>query len=100
MTYKLLFIKSSQKEWEKLSSPIKQQFKKKLIERLENPHIVKDRLSGLENCYKIKLRNIGYRMVYQVNDMEITVKIIAVGRRDKSEVYVKVNERLRILPHQ
>ena len=49
MIYKLFFIKSSQKEWDKLSSPIKEQFRKKLIKRLENPHVPKDKLSGLDN---------------------------------------------------
>lgn len=39
MTYKLEFKKSALKEWEKLGHTIKEQFKKKLKERLENPHV-------------------------------------------------------------
>ncbi|MBE0508286.1 MAG: type II toxin-antitoxin system mRNA interferase toxin, RelE/StbE family, partial [Marinospirillum sp.] len=39
MTYKLEFKKSALKEWKKLAVPLQQQFKKKLLERLENPHI-------------------------------------------------------------
>jgi len=95
MTYKLLFIKSSQKEWDKLSKPIQKVFKKKLAQRLENPHVPKDRLRGIENCYKIKLRDVGYRLVYQVIDSEIVVKVIAVGKRDKMEVYHNAQVRLQ-----
>lgn len=89
-----MFIKLAQKEWNKLAKPIQADFKKKLIQRLENPHIIKDKLSGIENCYKIKLRNIGYRLVYQVIDKEIVVKVISVGRRDKMDVYIKAHNRL------
>ncbi len=85
MTYKLIFIKKSQKEWDKLSSSIQEHFKKKLIQRLENPRVPKDRLRGLENCYKIKLRDVGYRLVYQVIEEKIFVRVISVGKRDKDE---------------
>jgi mRNA interferase RelE/StbE len=71
MTYKLEFKKSALKEWEKPGHIIKDQFKKKLKERLENPHIPSAALSGAENIYKIKLRQIGYRLVYSVEDNTI-----------------------------
>jgi len=44
MTYKLLFLPSAKKEWNKLSHEIRGQFKKKLKERLENPVVPKDKL--------------------------------------------------------
>lgn len=94
MTYKLFFIKQSQKEWDKLSAPIKEQFKKKLEQRLQSPHVPKDRLGGSDHCYKIKLRDIGYRLVYQAIDKELVIKVIAVGKRDKMEVYLKASDRL------
>ena len=56
MTYKLNFKKSALKEWNKLGSTLQQQFKKKLIERLENPHVLAAKLSGADKIYKIKLR--------------------------------------------
>lgn len=43
MTYKLKFLPVALKEWEKLSPPIKNQFKKKLTERLENPRVPQGR---------------------------------------------------------
>jgi mRNA interferase RelE/StbE len=55
MSYKLLFHKKALKEWNKIDSKIKEQFKKKLKERLANPKIPKDKLSGFENVYKIKI---------------------------------------------
>lgn len=87
MTYKLAFKISALKEWEKLGSTIQGQFKKKLKERLENPHIPAAALSGAPNLYKIKLRQQGYRLVYSVADDVVTVTVIAVGKRDRNEIY-------------
>jgi len=87
MTYKLVFKQDAEKEWRKLDSTIKKQFKKKLIERLENPRVESARLNGMKDCYKIKLRSAGYRLVYQVRDMEVLVSIVAVGKRDRNQVY-------------
>ncbi|MCI0618754.1 type II toxin-antitoxin system RelE/ParE family toxin [bacterium] len=87
MTYKLEFKRSALKEWEKLGHTIKEQFKKKLKERLENPHVPSAALSGSKSIYKIKLRQLGYRLVYSVEDQIITVTVIAVGKRDRNEIY-------------
>lgn len=87
MTYKLVFNIKSEKEWRKLDDNIKSQFKKKLIERLENPHVPAAKLSSMHNCYKIKLRNAGYRLVYQVRDQEVVVSVVAVGKRERNQVY-------------
>ncbi|EOX4149356.1 type II toxin-antitoxin system RelE/ParE family toxin, partial [Vibrio cholerae] len=92
--YKLEFKKSALKEWKKLAVPLQQQFKKKLIERLENPHVPSAKLSGAENIYKIKLRQSGYRLVYQVENDIIVVTVLAVGKRERSEVYTKALQRL------
>jgi mRNA interferase RelE/StbE len=94
MTYKLKFLPSALKEWKKLAPPIQAQFKKKLAERLNNPHIPSARLSGFDSLYKIKLRTIGYRLVYEVIDMEVTVYVVAVGKRDKDAVYKSLRNRL------
>jgi mRNA interferase RelE/StbE len=83
MSYSLEFKVSALKEWRKLAQPIREQFKEKLAERLEYPRIPASRLHGLPDCYKIKLRASGYRLVYQVDDHAITVVVIAVGRRDR-----------------
>lgn len=85
---------SALKEWEKLGTTIKNQFKNKLSERLLNPHVAKDRLSGGKNIYKIKLRSSGYRLVYEVDDHVITVFVLSVGKRERNAVYKKALERL------
>lgn len=94
MTYKLDFKKSAWKEWQKLGSTLQQQFKKKLVERLENPHVPASKLSGAENMYKIKLRQSGYRLVYQVKDDVIVVTVLAVGKRERSDVYLSAVKRV------
>lgn len=52
------------------------------------------RLIGMADCYKIKLRSSGYRLVYQVQDEKIIVQVIAVGKRERMEVYQKAARRL------
>ena len=87
MTYKLKFEKRAWREWEKLGHTIKEQFKKKLGERLQNPHVQSSTLSDVKNLYKIKLYQAGYRLVYSVNDTTITVIVVAIGKRNRNEVY-------------
>lgn len=94
MTYKLVFKVEAEKEWRKLDSTIREQLKKKLAERLENPHVPSARLSGLENCYKIKLRSSGYRLVYQVFDERVVVSVVAVGKRERNAVYENASKRI------
>jgi mRNA interferase RelE/StbE len=87
MTYSLAFLASALKEWKKLDAQMRAQFKAKLAERLENPHVPASRLSGSASRYKIKLRAAGWRLVYEVRDAEVLVVVIAVGKRDKDAVY-------------
>ncbi|OCH29958.1 addiction module toxin RelE [Aliivibrio fischeri] len=94
MTYKLDFKKSAYKEWNKLGATLREQFKKKLLERLDNPHVSASKLSGADNLYKIKLRQSGYRLVYKVEDDVIIVTVLAVGKRERSDVYKKAMHRI------
>ncbi|MCG3693096.1 type II toxin-antitoxin system RelE family toxin [Aliarcobacter butzleri] len=93
MTYNLEFKPQALKEWSKLGSTVKEQFKKKLEERLENPKVEKDKLSGYENVYKIKLKTAGYRLAYQVKDEEIVVLVLSVGKREKDKIYKNLKDR-------
>ncbi|PSU27190.1 type II toxin-antitoxin system RelE family toxin [Photobacterium phosphoreum] len=94
MTYKLDFKKSAYKEWNKLGATLRVQFKKKLLERLDNPHVPASKLSGADNLYKIKLQQSGYRLVYKVEDDVIIVTVLAVGKRERSDVYKKAMHRI------
>jgi len=93
MSYELEFLPSALKEWQKLDNSIKVQFKKKLSERLENPKVTKDKLRGYEDVYKIKLRDVGYRLAYQVKDDEIVVLVLVVGKRENNEVYEMLKDK-------
>jgi len=94
MTYSLEFKESALKEWRKLDSTIREQFKKKLAERIENPRIESTKLFGMPDCYTIKLKSAGYRLVYQVEDLRLVVTVIAVGKREGSVVYHSALDRL------
>ncbi len=87
MTYSLQFLPSALKEWKALGGNVRHQFKTALMARLEAPHVPSAKLSGMSDCYKIKLRAAGYRLVYRVDDAVVTVVVVAVGRRDRNLVY-------------
>ncbi|MEQ1814253.1 MAG: type II toxin-antitoxin system RelE/ParE family toxin [Candidatus Nitrotoga sp.] len=87
MSYRLSFHPDALTEWRKLDSSISEQFKKKLIERLKNPRVPAARLSGHRDRYKIKLRSVGYRLVYEVRDAVLIVIVVAVGKRERNAVY-------------
>jgi len=93
MTYKLKFLPSALREWDQLDNSIKSQFKSKLKKCLENPHIPANKLRSFDCAYKIKLRSAGYRLVYEVDDREIIVFVIAVGKRENNAVYNKARSR-------
>lgn len=95
MTYELEFLEEALQEWHKLPKAVREQFKKKLAERLRHPKVPKDKLSTLKDCYKIKLRSIGYRLVYQVFDDRVVVQVVAVDKRDKSVVYKAASARTK-----
>jgi len=94
MSYELEFKESALKEWRKLDSSIREQFKKRLSERLSAPRVESARLSGLPDCYKIKLRDAGYRLVYQVCHGLLLVVVVAVGKRENNLVYRNVKKRI------
>ena len=82
------------KEQNKLDNSIKKQFKKKIEERLENPHVASSRLRNFKNHYKIKLKTSGYRLVYEIIEKEIYILIIAIGSREDNKIYKKAQKRV------
>ncbi len=94
MSYKLVFLTSAMREWEKLDPDIRRRFKKKLAARLKNPKVEHDRLTVIKDCYKIKLRSAGYRLVYRVREMDLVVAVVAVGKRERKAVYRAARSRV------
>ena len=84
MTYTVKFRDDALKEWLKLDKTIQQQFVKKLKKCSENPHIP-----------SAKLRASGFRLVYQVIDDMLIIAVVAVGKRERSNVYNLASERMR-----
>jgi mRNA interferase RelE/StbE len=87
MTYELGFLEEALKEWRKLDSQTREQFKIKLAERLEEPRVPSARLSAQKDRYKIKLRSVGYRLVYEVREGQLIVVVVAIGKRERNAVY-------------
>src|SRR5260363_43047 len=87
------FKEEALKEWSKLDSRLRDQIKKKLQERLIHPRVPASKLSGQKDRYKIKLRHVGYRLVYEVRDNERAVVVVAIGKRERNAVYKMAAKR-------
>ena len=92
--YQLKFDPDALKEWGKLDGSIKEEFKKALARRLKSPVVESARLHGeLANCFKIKSKRTGYRLIYTVRARELVVIVLAIGERDKFKAYVAAKKR-------
>lgn len=94
MSYRLRFHTQALAEWRRLDGSVKAPLKKKLAERLEQPRVAASALSGMPDCYKIKLASVGYRLVYRVDEDVVFVTVIAVGKRERSRVDADAKARL------
>ena len=87
MPCSLKFKQAALEEWHKLDGTLKVQLKKKLAERLENPCVPAAKMYGHRDRFKIKLRQAGYRLVYEVRDIELIVMIAAIGKSERNAVF-------------
>ena len=98
MSYKLLFKEEVNDDLSKLSYTQKllvfKQFKK--IEKSPQLGQLLGNKAGydLSGCRKIYVDKKKIRIVYQIIDDKIIVEVIAVGKRDDMDVYLKASERL------
>lgn len=94
-TYRLKFLPQALGEWNALDGSVKEVLRKALKKRLLQPHLPGAKLHGdLDDCYKIKLRKQGYRLVYQVDDDVLVVLVLAVDTREDLAAYRAAIERL------
>ncbi len=93
MSYKLSFHPDALAEWRRLDSAVREQFKKKLAERMQHPRVQSAKLAGHKERYKIKLRSVGYRLVYEVHEPVLLVIVVAVGKRERNAVYLMAAKR-------
>ena len=93
--YRLKFLPNALDEWNALDGSVKNVLRKLLKKRLIQPRVPGAELHGsLRDCYKIKLRKQGYRMVYLVEDDVLTVLVLAVDKREDLAAYRAALERL------
>lgn len=94
ITYKVIFRPKAKKRFDRLDSAVQRQIARKLEERRERPRVPGDALTKLRDCYKIKLRAKGIRLIYQVRDTQLILLILSVGSREREEAYVEAAAEL------
>lgn len=97
MGYEILFHPEAEKELFKLDGSIKLLVIKQIKKLAQNPFLGKELgnkagldLSGFYAMYVFKKK---YRIVYSLEEQEIKIYIIAIGKRDDISVYKKAYER-------
>ncbi len=83
MIWQISFTKSADKEFAKLPQEIKLLIKKYLVEKVQ--HNPREHGKVLVSSPKIKLwryRIQNYRLITQIQDQEIKVLVVRVGKRD------------------
>ena len=95
-TFRLLFDQRALEEWRRLDNSVRRQFKTKLNKLVTGEEVPspRARLSGLPDCYKIKQRNSGYRLVYRYEKDALIVLVVAVGKRERNIVYEFARRRI------
>lgn len=94
MTYELYCYSKALKKWGKLERSIKNQFKKKLIERLDNSRVKKDKLEDYNQVYKIKLKKpLAIRATLPSDDNKTVIFVIVVGKREYNKIYNILKQR-------
>lgn len=93
--YRLMFLPEALAEYRAWDGSVRATVKKLLDKRLNEPHVPGGALHGdLSNCYKIKLLKQGIRLVYQVEDGQLVVLVLAVDKREDSLAYKSAMARL------
>lgn len=104
MKWTVEYIKEAQKDLRKLDPYVRKMVLKAIDKTAERPlpppegigkplgNHASSRLSGF---YKIKLRNLGYRVVYNLVREGSVMKIIIISVRDDEEVYKEAERRIQ-----
>lgn len=105
MTYKINYTTQAIEDLTKIENSAKLQILKAIDKVSENPlpyteggygkPLGHKRNINLTNLLKIKLKKLGYRIVYQLQQTETTINIIVIGIRSDEEVYKTAMKRLK-----
>lgn len=103
MKWKIEYIKEAQRDLRKLDTHNRKIILKAIDKTAERPLPPPDGIgkplgnhadSRLSGYYKIKLRSLGYRVVYQLVTEGETMRIIVISVRDDEAVYREAERRI------
>ena len=106
MKWKIEYIKEAQKDLKRLDLYNRKIIVKAIEKTAERPLPPPDGIgkplgnhstSKLSGFYKIKLRNLGYRVVYSLVRDKETMKVIVISIRDDDAVYKEAERRIKAL---
>lgn len=108
MIWKIEYIKEAQRDLLKLDPHNRRIILKAIEKTAERPLPPPEGIgkplghhasSNLTGYYKIKLRNLGYRVVYGLVRENNTMKIIIISVRDEDAIYREAEKRIEALGH-
>ena len=92
--FRVQLLSLARRDIVRLDKPIRERVSRQIDRLGSNPLTLGKSLSGnLANCREVHVAH-RYRIVYTVAETEITVLVIAVGKRENLEVYRTAAERL------
>ena len=103
MTWKIEYIKEAQRDLQKLDPHNRRMVLKAIEKTAERPLPPPDGIgkplghhssSNLTGYYKIKLRDLGYRVVYSLVRKGNVMKVIVISIRDDEAVYREAERRI------
>ncbi len=104
MKWTVEYIKEAQRDLRKLDPYVRKLVLKAIEKTAERPLPPPDGIgkplgnhasSSLSGFYKIKLRNLGYRVVYDLVRKGSVMKIIIISVRDDEAVYKEAERRIQ-----
>ncbi len=106
MKWQVEYLKEAQRDLKRLDMHNRKLILKAIDKTAERPLPPPDGIgkplgnhagSKLSGFYKIKLRGLGYRVVYQLVMTEETMRIIVISIRDDEAVYKEAERRIHKL---
>ena len=107
MSWKIEYIKEAQRDLQKLDPYNRRLILKAIEKTAERPLSPPDGIgkplgshaaANLSGYYKIKLRDLGYRVVYGLVREGNTMKVIVISIRDDEAVYREAERRIAKMP--
>ena len=103
MSWKIEYIREAKKDLQKLDAYNRKLILKAIEKTAERPLPPPDGIgktlgnhtsSNLSGFFKIKLRDLGYRVVYQLIREKIRMRVIIISVRADEEVYREAERRI------